>query len=613
MFNSRTLLSLLVGASAFAVACGATAAEPPAGSPGPDRSEPAPTAAVRASQQPAPTSPPTSVTSRPQESQPAPEQVRFSHGSGQHDGPLNIELFSDDSSIIRYTIDGSDPSSDSALKFDNNITLLESATIRAVALSAGGKASAESSATYTIILHRLDPPRVRIGGDDLNGGVFGAPQTVTFWSGEPGAAVYYTLDSTTPSATNGLVYGDPLTISETLTLRAVNVRPGMIDSEVTSADFRIFGRLVERSGNIDLTGTQELVIEDTMFVHDGNINLSGNAKLVIRNSFVWHFQDFAFQYGVNARDDSGIVIENSAVGSNCNGSFNYSLTDNASLEADTVDIGRGSCNVWVFMGGEVAVEIDNWNFFGGTVCDGSAVQIDNSETLEVEFCFPQDSVIDTSLPTEVDTFSFGPDPANGVEFSLNMQNVTMDGWGINVLPGSDITIRDSDAITIGVIVGRPWTDETVMLDGLEKTRYGEKTWQIGPDASLTLVNTNVYGWEPNVFADNTLVISNSNYTASAVNSGDGRYEISDSTVNLLSANERVTMKVTNTVITGDVIANDSTFIELIDSEVRGTDHGDDGLSGGNVFARRTGTVFLRNTTVAGKTVTQDFGTITVVE
>lgn len=80
-------------------------------------------------------------------------------------------------------------------------------------------------------------------------------------------------------------------------------------------------------------------------------------------------------------------------------------------------------------------------------------------------------------------------------------------------------------------------------------------------------------------------------------------------MDLISASERVTVTITNTVITGDVIADDDTVIILIDLEVRGADHGDDGRSGGNVYARGNGKVFLRNTPVLDETVTQDDGVI----
>ena len=614
MSFSKAAIGLLISASAMALACGVSASEPSA-DPSPTVSPSTPTPTVQTTTKHTGSTPDTTpvtgagspipqVTATQETTRPA--LVTFSRDSGEHDAPLHIDLFSDDALSIRYTTDGSDPSAASALTYTGSITLFDSATVRAVGIGADGTASSESSAEYVLIKHQLDRP-----GIGSEGGAFAEPQTVTLISNEADSAIRYTLDGSLPSVDNGATYTGPLSITKSALLRVVDTRPGMIDSKPAQAQFHIFGRLVERTDDIVLTGDQELVIEDTLFVHTGNITLSGNARLVIRNSYLQHVKEFAFQYGLNANGNSTVVVENSSIGTNCSGSFNWGFFDTASLSADGMDPVHGSCNTWQFMGGTSSIQVANWDTYSGTVCEASMVNVSDSDTLEMEFCFPDGSTIDTSLPTVVDTFSFGPDPDNGIAFALTMQNVTVDGWGINVLPASNITIRDSDAITIGVIAGFPWQNQTVEMDDLARKRYAEKTWIIGPDASLTLINTGVYGWEPNAFSNNTMVIRNSDYTASAVNSGDGHYDISDSTVDLISANERVTMTITNTVITGDVIANDDTVIILIDSEVRGTDHGDDGRSGGNVYARGNGKVILRNTTVIGDTITQDSGEIVV--
>lgn len=484
------------------------------------------------------------------------------------------------------------------------------ATIAKPTATSEASSAATNDATLAVVtssptpLPTLDAPYI-----DSSGGVFGTPQTVTIRSGETDARVLYTLDGTSPSPQTGTIYTKPIVLTEPAKLRAVTYRAGQDVSEIAAADFVIFDQVLEKTGDINLSGNDQMIIEDTLFLHEGNITLTDNAQLIIRNSFVTHVKDFAFQYGVSASGHSRVTIENSSVGSNCTGSFNYSFLENATLYAEQVDIGVGNCNTWVFMSGNSDVDITTWDYFGGTVCDGSAVSIENSQELEVELCLPGGSTVDTALPTSVDLFKYGPQPINGIEFSLIMNNVTVDGWGINVLPGSNITIRDSDAITIGIIAGRPWEEAIVEIDGLESGYYDLNKWWIGPDASLTLINTSVYGWEPNVFADNTLIIRDSNYTASTVNSGDAHYEIVRSTVNVLSASERVTMTITDSVITGDVIANDDAVIILINCDVRGSDYGD-GLVGGNVFARGNGKVILRNTTVAGETVAQDGGEIT---
>ena len=53
------------------------------------------------------------------------------------------------------------------------------------------------------------------------------------------ATIYYTVDGTDPTTETGLVYAEPIAISETMTVKAFAVKAGMVDSDVTSATFTI--------------------------------------------------------------------------------------------------------------------------------------------------------------------------------------------------------------------------------------------------------------------------------------------------------------------------------------------------------------------------------------
>ena len=183
-----------------------------------------------------------------------------------------------------------------------------------------------------------------------------------------------------------------------------------------------------------------------------------------------------------------------------------------------------------------------------------------------------------------------------------------------MLPGTDITIRDSPAITIGVIVGLPWSGQTVELDNIGRQLYEDQTWEI-VDARLRLVNTNVYRWEPNAFADNTLIVRNSDYSGSSINSGDAHYVIENSTLDFVLANERVTMVIRDSVIRGDVVARDDSHITLINTVVEGQlEPGEEKPRAmGNVFATGNGIVTLVNSTILGETFIEDNGEVIVEE
>lgn len=69
-----------------------------------------------------------------------------------------------------------------------------------------------------------------------DGGVFTNSILVTISNTAPGAAIYYTLDGSTPTAGSTL-YTGPFVVSETLTVKAVAVKAGYVNSAITSAGF----------------------------------------------------------------------------------------------------------------------------------------------------------------------------------------------------------------------------------------------------------------------------------------------------------------------------------------------------------------------------------------
>jgi nucleoid-associated protein YgaU len=70
-------------------------------------------------------------------------------------------------------------------------------------------------------------------------GSYTEAQEVAITTSTEGAEIRYTTDGSAPSATSGTVYGGPVSVTETTTLRAIAVKTGMNDSPVTSATYTI--------------------------------------------------------------------------------------------------------------------------------------------------------------------------------------------------------------------------------------------------------------------------------------------------------------------------------------------------------------------------------------
>ncbi len=92
-----------------------------------------------------------------------------------------------------------------------------------------------------------------------------------------GAAIYYTLDGTTPSMTNGREYKAPIALTQSLTLKAIAVIDGMYDSEVVTYEYKVVASavrassgIVRRGDDIDIT----ISVEDLVDIKQAVINVA---------------------------------------------------------------------------------------------------------------------------------------------------------------------------------------------------------------------------------------------------------------------------------------------------------------------------------------------------
>ncbi len=79
---------------------------------------------------------------------------------------------------------------------------------------------------------------------------FDLPTVITLSSITTDAAIYYTLDGTTPTV-GSILYNAPFVLSASATLKAIAVSPGLTNSRVTSTKFNIPSSLVSLNSQID--------------------------------------------------------------------------------------------------------------------------------------------------------------------------------------------------------------------------------------------------------------------------------------------------------------------------------------------------------------------------
>jgi hypothetical protein len=151
---------------------------------------------------------------------------------------------------IRYTLDGTPPTSTSAL-YTAPFRLTATTTMKAKAFKTGMAESVETSGTYAVQvapLTLLPAP-----------GSYTASVDVILTSATPGVTIRYTLDGTTPTSASPL-YATPLRLTATTAtlLKAKAFKAGLVESAVASGAY-----------TVQLTG--EVVVDNT----DPGLTLSG--------------------------------------------------------------------------------------------------------------------------------------------------------------------------------------------------------------------------------------------------------------------------------------------------------------------------------------------------
>jgi len=395
--------------------------------------------------------------------------------AGNYSAPtlITIDREIPSGAAIYYTLYGSTPDKQSGTLYESEGEIYGDAQVSALVILENGSVGAIASSQYSIDKPALDMPFI-----EWRGGVYIGDQVVAIENAEPGPDLIYTIDGTAPSVVNGTVYSEPINISSSAStnLRVIASRRGFTDSDEKHEIYRVLSTFEESSTPIVLSGDDVLEITDTHFLHRGDITLSGNAKLIITDSILEHVKDFTFEHELKATENSEVIVNNSGIGSSCTGSFNWAFFDNAKLTANGMDPALSQCKTWNFMSGSSVIDVTDWESFSGTVCDQTSVEIRDSSRMEIELCMPWPTVMDTELPLEFDEYIFDPGANSTMEFALSMFNSTVEGWGINVGPGSDITIRNTPSITVGVGIGFPPQNETITAVGIRPGLWEDQSW-----------------------------------------------------------------------------------------------------------------------------------------
>ena len=155
----------------------------------------------------------------------------FSPGGGTYTSAQAVTIStSTPGATIFYTTDGSTPTTSSAV-YTSPVTVSSSETLRAIAVASGYTNSAVASAVYTINAGSAVAPLFSPAP-----GRYTSVQTVTISTSTPSATIYYTIDGSKPTR-NSPVYGGPITVAASTTIKAFAVSATTTVSSTTSGNY----------------------------------------------------------------------------------------------------------------------------------------------------------------------------------------------------------------------------------------------------------------------------------------------------------------------------------------------------------------------------------------
>ena len=157
----------------------------------------------------------------------------FSPAGGTYSGAQSVSIADATvGSTIYYTLDTSTPTTASTV-YTGPISVAASETIRALAAYTGSTNSSVASAAYVITAAVAPTPTLSPGS-----GSYTSAQLVTISDTLSGAAIYYTIDGTTPTASSTL-YTGPISVTVTQTINAIATATGYANSAVGSATYTL--------------------------------------------------------------------------------------------------------------------------------------------------------------------------------------------------------------------------------------------------------------------------------------------------------------------------------------------------------------------------------------
>lgn len=337
-----------------------------------------------------------------------------------------------------------------------------------------------------------------------------------------------------------------------------------------------YSRTITHNEPIILSGSDVLEIKNTHYIQNGSITLKDNAKLIITNSYFEQRNTSGSAPRLDATQFAQVIIKNSDVGFSPWIVWKFADHSELTLDALKVTENDGDAPIYYEITGNTKADIRK-ALFTASIADTADVTIDKSARVSLTLNLSGGAVVNEQFPKNITDYSFPGFDDRNIAFKLKITNAVASEWGVMIYPTSDITIHDTEGLTIGFSVIYPWVNATATFENLhpgyyddDKFGFSQTTAQFWDrNMKVHLVKTNVKAWNPMVGDDNTLVLKNSIVSELPWSWGNAKIILENSTTTFMRARQSVEITAKNSTITGDINAIEDGKINLIHTQVLG--------------------------------------------
>ena len=322
-----------------------------------------------------------------------------------------------------------------------------------------------------------------------------------------------------------------------------------------------------------LDSNEEIIYNETELIIRGNIDIKDNASLTIKNSKVIIDQEYNKQYMLTVKDNATFIVDNIYYESIDWRWFNWEYLGNATIHIE--DFGNDQ-EPWQAIEGNVNAEFirapagltiaaigDDGKEFNGSIfireSDKVYFEVNLKPGENYEFEFPNGFIEE-----------WHPNYFSG---SIDIYNSTITDIDIDLWPGVNVTVKNTDHFAVGWIFGDGFgrghsEGDSAEIIGLKNIYYDDFIVKAN-NATLRIINTTLTSWWPLVTGEFELTVRDSHMIDPwAFN--EAEFNIYDSYIFYMSARNNATVRIYNSEIEDSLVALEGSRIELFDTEFFGT-------------------------------------------